>query len=695
MLLNSFMINLFTQLLFMSFLLSNESLNMNLISNLTFDEELSDITGFAQDGREIAVVGLENSTALVDVTDPTSPYEIVRINGGTSSWRDIKYWNRHLYIGTEAITNNGIQIISVDNIDNPVLVNVMDDFGTSHNLWIDDDGFLYVLGVLQDCDIWIYTLQNPESPEQVGCWQGDYIHDIDVFDNKLYAAAINSSTIYVLDVEEKNNIYVLASWSYPGEAHDCSITSDSRFLVTADEMLGGHLKIWNIEDFNNIELVGEYVANLNHSIHNVYVKNNLVFCSYYADGTRVIDISNPSLPVEVAFYDTSNLEGLYVGNWGVYPFLPSNNIISSDIESGLFVLELNGIGIEHSEFNEQSNLDEFYQVEFDLIELNSSVNDAKIFYRNFIIENQWTNINLNSNNFNSYYANIPKHNNGSVIQYYVEVTDHNEIKYYYNNHNSDNPMFFTVGQLPTIIDENFEEFTSSSNWTLSNNSTAESGNWERGIPNGTQINSYIVQPFTDYTENGYYCFLTGNIISNNPYLDDVDSGSTILESPVYNLNDYNNIIFSFAYWFSNSLGDSPQQDYFSVDISNDLGENWINLKNTNFPTNNWQESKIVISDQINMTDEMIFRFTVSDFGDSSLVEAAIDDIKIQAFGFPYDYGDVNFDNKIDIIDIVSILGYIQSNFLFNLFQQLNADFNQDNIINVLDIVTIVEFILSE
>ncbi len=688
------MLKITIQFLLFSFLLSNESLNMNLISNLTFDEELSDIIGFSQDGREIAVVGLESSTVLVDVTNPFIPYEIVRIPGGISSWRDIKYWNRHLYVGTEAITDNGIQIISVDNIDNPILVNVLNDFGPSHNLWIDNDGFLYVLGVLQDCDIWIYTLQNPEFPEQVGCWQGEYIHDIDVLNNKLYAAAINSSTIYILDIEEKNNIEILTSWTYPGEAHDCSITSDEKFLITADEMLSGHLKIWNIEDYDNVELIGEYAANLNHSAHNVYVRNNLVFTSYYADGTRVIDITNPSEPVEVAYYDTSNIEGLYVGNWGVYPFLPSNYIISSDIESGLFIFDLNGIVINHSEINIQSHFDEYYQVEFDLIELNSYLSDAKIYFRNFTIDNEWTNLNLNTNN-NTYYANIPKQNNGSVIQYYIEVTDHNEMKYYYNEYDADNPMFFIVGQLPTIISENFEEYTSSINWNLSDNSNALNGNWERGIPNGTQLNNIHVQPYEDHTENGYYCFMTGNLMTDDPYFDDVESGSTILISPTYDLIEYDNLIFSFAYWFSNSLGDNPQEDFFSVDVSNDLGQNWISLKNTNIPTNNWEETKIVISDQINMTEEMIFRFTVSDINDSSLVEAAIDDIEILAFGYPYNFGDVNFDNNIDIIDIVFILGYIQSNFLFNLFQEQNADFNQDNIINVLDIVTIVEFILAE
>ena len=119
------------------------------------------------------------------------------------------------------------------------------------------------------------------------------------------------------------------------------------------------------------------------------------------------------------------------------------------------------------------------------------------------------------------------------------------------------------------------------------------------------------------------------------------------------------------------------------------------MKNTNIPTNNWKETKIVISDQINLTEEMIFRFTVSDINDSSLVEAAIDDIEILAFGYPYNFGDVNFDNNIDIIDIVFHIGLHTIKFLFNLFQQQNADFNQDNIINVLDIVTIVEFILAE
>ena len=64
----------------------------------------------------------------------------------------------------------------------------------------------------------------------------------------------------------------------------------------------------------------------------------MLIISYYADGTRILDISNPTNPIEVAYYDTSDIEGLYVGNWGTYAYLPSGYIISSDIETGMYVL---------------------------------------------------------------------------------------------------------------------------------------------------------------------------------------------------------------------------------------------------------------------------------------------------------------------------------------------------------------------
>jgi len=61
--------------------------------------------------------------------------------------------------------------------------------------------------------------------------------------------------------------------------------------------------------------------------------------SYYVDGTRVLDITDPANPLEVGYFDTSDWTGLYDGNWGTYAYLPSGYIISSDRANGLFIFE--------------------------------------------------------------------------------------------------------------------------------------------------------------------------------------------------------------------------------------------------------------------------------------------------------------------------------------------------------------------
>ena len=45
----------------------------------------------------------------------------------------------------------------------------------------------------------------------------------------------------------------------------------------------------------------------------------------------------------MGYYDTfePNHHDSYMGAWGVYPFLPSGNILLSDMQTGLYVFEVN------------------------------------------------------------------------------------------------------------------------------------------------------------------------------------------------------------------------------------------------------------------------------------------------------------------------------------------------------------------
>ena len=53
----------------------------------------------------------------------------------------------------------------------------------------------------------------------------------------------------------------------------CAVTFDEQYLITGDESLSGHVKIWDISDYGNINLVSEYYTPEweTHSAHNLYI----------------------------------------------------------------------------------------------------------------------------------------------------------------------------------------------------------------------------------------------------------------------------------------------------------------------------------------------------------------------------------------------------------------------------------------
>ena len=75
--------------------------------------------------------------------------------------------------------------------------------------------------------------------------------------------------------------------------------------------------------------------------HNLIVLGDYLYVSYYYNGLQVYDITDRENPQRIMHYPTSNLPNgnRYEGAWGVYPFLPSGNILVSDMQEGLFVVE--------------------------------------------------------------------------------------------------------------------------------------------------------------------------------------------------------------------------------------------------------------------------------------------------------------------------------------------------------------------
>ncbi|MFH1680603.1 MAG: hypothetical protein ABIH26_08170, partial [Candidatus Eisenbacteria bacterium] len=227
-----------------------------------------------------------------------------------------------------------------------------------------------------------------------------------------------------------------------------------------------------------------------------------------------------------------------------------------------------------------------------------------------------------------YTGYIPAQGGGTYVQYYVYGEDDNANS---ATHPSTAPATlhaFYVGEFETVFEDDFE---SAGGWTVGiAGDAATTGVWERGDPQGTSSSGQQVQPENDHTPApGVNCYATQLAAGSSAGTYDVDGGRTTLVSPVIDLSDAAMALVSYWRWYTNNLGNAPNEDYWRVQVSSD-GSNWVYLENTTQSDNSWQRYLFNLGDYVSLTSTVQFRFMAEDAGTGSLVEAAVDDFKIEA-----------------------------------------------------------------
>ena len=314
-----------------------------------FDWSYSDIWGFVSGGREYAVLGAYTGVYIIDVTTPTAPVVASFVPGANSNWRETRPYGNYLYSVNEQ--GGGLQII---NISNPYaafqVASLTNVFQRAHTIHVDEaTNRAYCFGArdaLPGDNTFIFNITNPTNPVLLGNYEDRYFHDGYsrgnlLFGAKIYTNGMHGAGMYILDVTNPAAIDTVTLVTWPNAfTHNVWTTEDGAYAFTTDENNGGHVRIWDVQNLPTVLPVSEYqLAGATLVVHNVYVKGDRAYASYYTEGVRVVDISDIENPVEVAFYDTSpgGEPGGYGGNWGVYPFLPSGNIIASDVDTGLYI----------------------------------------------------------------------------------------------------------------------------------------------------------------------------------------------------------------------------------------------------------------------------------------------------------------------------------------------------------------------
>ncbi|MCY7408753.1 MAG: choice-of-anchor B family protein, partial [Chitinophagales bacterium] len=343
---------LFLSILFLVGNLSAQDFNMQFRSHVTYPGyTCSSEWGYVDAlGNEYALVGTSFGVSIVDITDPDNPVVKFDVQHTPSFWREIKTYKNYAYATNE--DGGGLLIMDLSQLPDTVyqssfIYTDVNNYQQSdgHELWIDEKGRLYIIGGgYWNGGTTIFDLTaDPLNPAFLGAYQNHYMHSAFVRGDTMWASEIFDGQVEVVNVANPAAPVLMASFNTPNNfTHNAWPTSDNHYLFTTDEVSGAFVASYDVSDLSNITELDRVQSFPGTSVipHNVHLLNDeFAVTAYYCDGVVVFDVSRPKNMIKVASYDTwLNACNGYNGTWGAYPYLPSGNLILSNIEDGLYVL---------------------------------------------------------------------------------------------------------------------------------------------------------------------------------------------------------------------------------------------------------------------------------------------------------------------------------------------------------------------
>jgi choice-of-anchor B domain-containing protein len=330
----------------------------------------------AETGREYALIGRNDGTSFIDVTDPTQPVLVGDLPKTPNTprsqlWRDIKTFKDYAFIVADGAGEHGMQVFDLTrlrDVENPPVLFEPDllyrgDGGnvveSTHNVIINEEtGFAYLTS--RGCaGLHMVDINDPLDPTFVGCSDPGGSHDAQcviyrgpdqAYQGREICLRMSGSRFQISDVTDKSNAVELSQATHPNPAymHQGWLTDDHEYFIMNDEsdVIAGNVAttrtlIWDVSDLEDPILAREFMGSDPASAHNLYVKGDFTYQANYKYGLHILDTSDPLNPVEVGKFDTApyGTGPGFGGAWSTYPFFESGAIIVTSMQEGFFLLK--------------------------------------------------------------------------------------------------------------------------------------------------------------------------------------------------------------------------------------------------------------------------------------------------------------------------------------------------------------------
>ncbi|NOK03690.1 MULTISPECIES: LVIVD repeat-containing protein [Myxococcus] len=252
--------------------------------------------------------GVGGGLVVFNVSNPYIPVQQTVIRFGHNDyWNAVWARDNALYVGS---ARDGLLVFDLADPRVPAFVRNHPSGGGPvdvHTLFVDGNR-LYAMSPSHKQTI-IFDITQPLEPQLLTRFtyprSTGYPHDAFAYEGRLYINHLDDGFLIAgLDDETPE---LLGRYTYPhafSHANAVGTFNGRTVAFEGGETMGSHIRVLDVTDPANIVKIGEYRLRGLTSVHNMLLVGTRLYVAYYHEGVRVLDVSNPSQPREIAHYNT-------------------------------------------------------------------------------------------------------------------------------------------------------------------------------------------------------------------------------------------------------------------------------------------------------------------------------------------------------------------------------------------------------